>query len=147
METIKSKMIIETIGSPKEALTKTLEKVLGILKERTKITKSKIAEPEKAGETVFSSFLEFEAEVEDFEKLIGIILDFGPTNIEILKPDKFEINQTKIQNSLNDLILKINEYSNKIRYFQTTSFLLQEKLKEKEKTSNKKPTSGKKKSK
>ena len=129
---IKSRMIIEVLGHPPEALTKALEKIMNEVKNRANVLKQEFAEPKKVGEKMlYSAFVEFECEVERFQDFIGLIIDFGPTSIEIIEPEKIEMGAQDLQAAINDLIMKFQEFTNKLRATNITNILLQKKLQQK----------------
>ena len=83
-----------------------LKKGLGRLTQRIKDNSSltiytlKHAEMKKSGEDNFSSFIEIEFSVKDFESLIKFVYFYGPTVLEVIKPDKVEIEAHDLQDAL-----------------------------------------------
>jgi len=132
---IKARMIIEILGFPAEALKKTLAKIVEEIKTRVDVTDEEHAEPKPAGQgKILSSFVELEFTAPDFEKFMGIMIDFGPTNVEILEPQKMEIGINEMQNSFNDLLQRLQELSNKLQVLQANNLILGKMVKDKQET-------------
>lgn len=131
-ETITARGIIQVLGHPPEALTKTLEKVMEEIEKRVKVNQKNINEPQKIpnAQLMHSSFVEFEFETQNFNDFIGLMIDFGIMNIEIIKPKEMTITQNELQGSLNDLTVKFQEYTDMIRATQAANILLQRKMQE-----------------
>jgi len=131
-ETITARGAIQVLGHPPEALIKTLERVMEEVEKRVKVNAKKIHEPQKIPEAqlIQSAFVEFEFETQHFNDFIGLMIDFGITNIEIIKPMETTIPRSELQGALNDLTVKFQEYTDKIRATQAANILLQRKMQE-----------------
>ena len=129
---ITARGVIQVLGHPPEALTKTLEKVMLEVETRVKVLEKEFAKPKLIpnAQMMHSAFVEFEFETEHFNDFIGLMIDFGLTNVEIVKPKTVEITMQELQGALNDLTMKFQEYTNKIRATHATNILLQRKLQE-----------------
>jgi archaeosine-15-forming tRNA-guanine transglycosylase len=125
---IRARMIIELLGFPPDALKATLKKAIEQMKERVVIKKEFYAEPKKVGEKIFSSFVEFECEIKDFETLMGIVFDFGPSTIEILSPDEIKMKSKEIEHVLNDLVARIHEMDKQIKILTANNIILQKNI-------------------
>ncbi|MDO8428253.1 MAG: hypothetical protein Q7S92_03505 [Candidatus Diapherotrites archaeon] len=55
---------------------------------------------QKSNEENYSTFLEIEFSVKDFESLVKFVYFYGPSSIEILKPEKVEIENNDLQDAL-----------------------------------------------
>ena len=107
-QTIKVRMFIELMGWPKEALNESLKKIVGTLKDKWTVFKEDYSEPEKVGEKMFSSYVEFEAEVPSVQQLFGVVLAYGPTVVEIIEPSEIYVSATDMQDILADISSKVN---------------------------------------
>lgn len=103
-------MIIEALSMGKEAL----EKQLGLLeeklkREKIKIIKMKTAEAQQQGEN-YTSYIELECYTTDFSDLMTIIINYGPSSVELLEPKEVKLNLTQAQNTLNEVISAVHYY-------------------------------------
>lgn len=71
------------------------------------------AEPKKEGEN-YSSFIEVNLSVKDFRSLIRLMLFYGPTLVEVVKPKKIEFDAGEIQEGLVDLAEMVQNYTSYI---------------------------------
>jgi len=123
-EKIKAIAIINIVGRPadylKEVMTKVVEhlkneKGLVIKKERVEepvLIKDKIGEIKKTtGEKdVFGTFCEVEIEFKDFSKLLGFMIDYMPTSVEIIEPPEIKINLHDVNAFISDFMAKLHTY-------------------------------------
>ncbi|MBT3394930.1 hypothetical protein HOA59_01885 [archaeon] len=111
MEKIKINTIIEIVGMPKEHVVDTMQKVIDLIEkdEEIKLESKDTAEPELIKD-LWSTFTEFELEFETFKKLTGFCFDFMPSSVEIISPEKPELNSKDIEDLLNDVLAKTHQY-------------------------------------
>ncbi len=105
--------------------------VLGKLKERgdIKVLKESVFPAEQLKDKPFwSTFAEVEIEVDGIETLVGFCFDFLPSSIEIIKPNKFMIEDASINNMLNDLIAKLHQYDMVLKNVHAQNILLKKKI-------------------
>ncbi len=110
--------IIELFGKPADALLKVLDNIIKSIKEREEVELLKFehGKPENVKGEFFSAFTEVTVRIRDIEKLIGFLIDFGPVNIEILKPvGEVVIDSNDLESVLNDLMNKIHEFDNRLK--------------------------------
>lgn len=106
---IQAGMMFEVLAiteeAAKEALQSHIEKmeksgaVEMIKKEFSSL--EKVEKPIQGIETGFSQVCETEMLVKNLESLLQIVMEFGPASVEILKPDKYQLNVGEAQNILN----------------------------------------------
>ena len=109
---------MEILGSPKDHVENTTKILLDKIKERKDIEllKSYISDAKetKVGEEqkikFFSSFVEVDMKLDDFEKLIGFCFDFMPSSIDILEPSNLEIDARHLNGVINDLMARLHRY-------------------------------------
>ncbi len=109
---IKAKIISEVLGSPQEHVDKTLQLLLEKLKERSSlhIMNETIFQAEKIeGKPFFSGFIEYEISVENLNELSGFCFDFMPSSIEILEPDKLNINAVEAGEFFNEIMARLHQ--------------------------------------
>lgn len=111
MEKIKIRTIVELMGTPKEHVEETMEKVIDLIQKKDYVTliKKDIAEIKQV-ETIWSTFGEFEILVPDIDKLTDFCFEFMPSSIEILEPDILKIDAKKLEGSFNDILAKFHKY-------------------------------------
>ena len=109
------KAIIELLGTPKEHLIKSMELLVEDIRKKFSVTKSDIKEPIKHTEKFFSSFIDFEFTVPSFSELVGFIIDYYPSSVEIIEPEIFKEESRNVTLVLNDLISKIHRMDMQVK--------------------------------
>ena len=101
---IRCRTIVEILGKPKEHVEETLKGyVSGIKKDRDLVVLGEdYADATEQG-NMWAKFVELDLVVKGLPKLIGFCFEYMPSSIEILKPDKFLIEQGEMSGFLNDL--------------------------------------------
>ena len=102
-------LIFEVLGMNKEIVEKSLkehieklEKIKTSLIYKKNFSKiEKVEKPMKGIETAYSQIVETEVMVQDLKTLIVITISYGPSSIEILKPNKMEVSAGEIQDIAN----------------------------------------------
>ena len=124
------KAIIEILGTPKEHVEETLQKVLTELGNRKGVTilSKEIAETKQL-EKFFSTYVDVELKLTDMDKMIDICFDFLPSSIEILEPERINVEAYKIAGFMNDLLAKLHQHSMIIRNLHAENLLMKEQLK------------------
>lgn len=88
------------------------------LREEIKIIKETYNEPvpmEKA-EGFFLASVELMLKIENFESLVGFMIDFGPSHLEIIKPsDTVKLDINEIESGLNEALFKIQDLDKKLK--------------------------------
>lgn len=114
---IQFRAIIEVFGKPKEAVEQMLREIVKKIKERDeiKVIKEDYNEAEPAQKEFFTAFVEVTLDVPNVETLLGFLIDFGPTNVEILEPDMIQIPNTELESAVNDLLNKIHEMDRNLK--------------------------------
>ncbi len=106
---IRIKAILEIIGKPKEYIEKTIKEYADKIKndENLIILKEKIYEAEPR-DKIWSVFAEIEVVIKGFTNLIGFCIDYMPSSIEIIKPEKFSFEDRIFTGFVNDLLGKLH---------------------------------------
>lgn len=127
---LKARMTIEIIGSPVEILPKFLQKVMIKFKERggVSVFKEVYLDPTKVSDKMFSSFVEVECGVNAIETLLGLVIDFGPSSVEILEPDEINLKTGEFQAILNDLVIELRKMDAKVREVGMQNFALNKRI-------------------
>ncbi len=112
---IKASMIIEALGVTKDAVKSALEMHIRKLKDekKTVVCSTKFhgtREVEKPFPNVpkaYSMIVDIEIVSETYDQLVYIAMNYGPTSIEILEPEKIKMDMGEAQgilNSISDLV-------------------------------------------
>ncbi len=112
---IKASMIIEALGVTKEAVKSALEMHMKKLKseEKTVISSTKFHDTKKVENPfpnvpkAYSMIVDIELIAETYDQLVYIAMNYGPTSIEILEPEKIKMDMGEAQgilNSISDLV-------------------------------------------
>lgn len=119
---IHSVLIIEIMGTPKEYLKESLEKILeGIKGEKgVKILESKIHEAieVKDKKDFFTSFMEVELETINEFTLAVLMFKYMPAHIEVIYPENLNLTNHAFNEILNELVRRLHGYDNLARIFQ-----------------------------
>lgn len=101
-------MIFEVMAISKEVTEKSLRNHIAKLEEEDVVILKKefdeiheIEKPFPNIEKAYSQIVEVELEVKNFNQAIDIVLNYGPTMVEILGPDKINLTLKDAQDSLN----------------------------------------------
>ncbi len=104
-------MTFEVLGTSegivKDSLKKHIEKISS--DERAKLYKQNLFEiqevenPVKNVKKGFSQFCELNLIVKNMDNLVQLVIEYGPSSIEILRPNKLEIDIGEAQNILNSI--------------------------------------------
>jgi len=121
------RFIIEIAGYPKEHIEETMKGIIKKLRNEKKVLNYKIYEAEQK-EKLFSTFAEVEIEIKDFDEMVGICFDYMPSSIEILKPDKFNLESKDFENFVNDLLAKLHQYDMIIKNLKAQNIVLNKEL-------------------
>ena len=129
---IQIKAIIELLGKPKEHVESTMEKVLSELKNQKNLTiiNQEIAETKEL-EKFFSTFVDLELKLDSLDNLIDFCFDFLPSSIEIVEPEKLDLNSEAMAEYMNDLLAKLHQQSMLIRNLHAENTLMKKQLENK----------------
>ncbi len=116
---IRTSMMIEAMAISKEAVESALRKHV----ERMEKEKCILIYKKDFQETIeverplpnipkgFSRVVDIEAVAENFDRLVYIVLNYGPSSIEILEPEKMEIDAGQAQGILNTIATMIHRFA------------------------------------
>ncbi len=131
---IQAILIFEVIGRPAEYLKQTLEDIENKLNQikGIKIKSNKINEPlpYKYKEGFFTNFSEIEVEAENLTAFSKIMFVYIPSHIEIITPERLEIQNTNLNDFFNELAGKLHQYDEIARILQIEKIKLTKKVKE-----------------
>ena len=113
---IKIRAIIEMKAVEENLLKKHLQKLSETIQQEKIFTVYGINQAEIIEEDeMYSSFIEVTLTAKDFASLIKFLFFYGPSSIEIMKPDKIEFSQYEFQEGLIELSEIFQKYAD---YFQ-----------------------------
>lgn len=130
-DSIKAKIVIEILGTPKEHVEKTMNLIIEKLKKEkdVKLLKETTYKAEKVKE-LWSTFSDLEIEVKDMQKLIGVCFDYMPSSVEIMDPLKMSLETKYIEEMFNDLLAKLHKVDMVLKNaLAENKFLKEQKLK------------------
>lgn len=130
---IQATIIIEVIGRPPEHLTETLEELIKQIdsEKEVKVLNKKLNEPTliKDQKDLYVSFAEVELECDEMAQLFLLSLKYMPANIEISSPSSINISNDRLNQMINELLMKLHQYDEVARILQTEKTILEKKLK------------------
>jgi len=99
---------LEILGAPKEHIVKELQDHVDKLKkEGLDIQTEKYAEP-KEQDDLFSQFVELQIAFKDSKELLNFCFDSMPSSVEIMSPEKIQMDSTFFEQLLNDFQAKLH---------------------------------------
>ncbi len=127
---IKAIVVIELMGSPKEHIESLMKEIVENLKKEkdVKVHSHKMSDIAEV-KGFWSSFTELEIEVKDIGKLVDISFDYMPSSIEILEPEKTEVDMKYMGDFINDLLARLHRYDMLIKNFYAENKLLKSRVK------------------
>jgi hypothetical protein len=141
-ELIEVKCTIELMGKPKEAVMDSLKKIISNIEEngnKLEVSEIEYADPNEVKDGFFSSFARFKIKGNVVD-LLGFVMDYAPSSIELLTTRDTKISMTDLQALMNDLSGRMSEMDQRIKIFSGQTVLLSQQLdqlkKEMKKTNN-----------
>ncbi|MFH1425715.1 MAG: hypothetical protein ABIG28_03265 [archaeon] len=114
MEKIHAMLLLEILGRPKEHVTKALEGLVEKLanEKGVNILNKEIHEPipAKDSKSLFTTFAEIEMEFEKIENYLLVLFSYMPSNVEIIRPEKFTLTNTQLNEVGNTLVQRLHNY-------------------------------------
>ena len=106
------RVLIEVQGIQEDLVRKQGEKILETLKKEPffRIYTYTLEKVEKVGES-YSTFAEINLSVRDFRALVRLMFFYGPSSIEVIKPQKIEFTLDDFQNGLVDMTEMVHGYA------------------------------------
>ncbi|MBI2499435.1 hypothetical protein HYV88_04300 [Candidatus Woesearchaeota archaeon] len=108
---IKTKIINEVLGSPKEHVENTMKLLIDNMKKNKnlKFNSEKIFEAmQLEDKPLYSSFAELEIEFDILESVVGFCFDYMPSSIEILEPSELKLNAVNVSELFNELMARLH---------------------------------------
>ena len=107
---IRIKAILEIVGKPKEYIEEKIKEYIEKVKEDPNliILNEKLSDA-KEEKGVWSMFVEIEVVIKGLTNLVGFCIDYMPSSIEIIKPEKFAFEERIFTNFINDLLAKLHK--------------------------------------
>jgi len=131
---VKAVFIIEILGKPPEHLVSTLENIIqGINQEKgVKVINKNIREPIelKENKEFYTSFAEVEVETEDISQFIMLVFKYMPAHIELVSPERLVLTNADLNETLNELVMKLHGYDEIARGVEMEKKILENKLRE-----------------
>lgn len=112
---IKVRIFFEVMGWPEDALNEHLKKLMDKLKEKWKVFSEDYSKPDKISEKMYTSHVEFEAEIPSIQDLFAFVLNYAPSAIEILDPPEIYMTAGDLQDILADMVSKIQGMDKEIK--------------------------------
>jgi hypothetical protein len=112
---IRVKAFIEMQAIEEGLLQKQLDKLEGAVQKEKAFTVYLLekAPIEQSGE-YYSSYIEVNFSVKDFVSLVRFMFFYGPSSIEVIKPDRVDFSAQDFQDGLVDMADMVHKYSNYI---------------------------------
>lgn len=118
---IKSTMMIEVLAATKDAAESALkkhieslekEKIAFVYKKDFKGTRE-TAHPYDRSKRAYSNLVEIELLTPKFESLLIIVMNYGPSSVEILEPEKIELKVGEAQGILNSVSEMLHTFASR----------------------------------
>lgn len=116
---IRSSMMIEVLAATKDAAESSLKKhVENLEKEKIALVYKKnfkgikpAQHPYDKTKKAYSNLVELELLTPRFENLLVIVMNYGPSSVEILEPEKIEMGIGEAQNVLNSVSELLHKFA------------------------------------
>jgi hypothetical protein len=99
--------IIEVIGKPIEHVQKTIKEYVQGIKKGFTVIKIHVEDAEEQ-ENFFSTFAEVELLLKNVQELLKFSFEFMPSSVEIIEPERINIENNEFTNYLNDLQARVH---------------------------------------
>ena len=112
---ITAKAIIEVAGFPKEHVEKSIQDIASQLdkNEEFKVISKEIEEVKEVNK-MWATFIDTELEFENLKDLLKFNLYFLPSSVEIVEPEKLNIDTNEMSDFMNTMQAKLHEYTGAI---------------------------------
>lgn len=118
---IKLWMVFEAVAPKKEVVEGSLEEHVETLGSENKVTiteeeteeVSKVQDPHPELEEGYSQVSEVRVDVEDFTKALSIVINYGPTYVQLEGPDEYTMELKESQESLQKVANTMQQYAQK----------------------------------
>lgn len=129
---IKTKVIIEVIGSPKEHVEKALGMILNRVKEEKYLEVVKAASFDaKQVKEFWSTFAETEIDFNDIKGVIDFCFNYMPSSIEILDPTLLSMKVKEVNDMLNDVLAGLHKYEMVLKNVHAQNILMKREMEKK----------------
>ena len=126
-ENFKFRLTIEGLSMSEEALMKQLQ----LMENKLKADKLKIISFEKSDpykhEKNFTAFIEIEAWVTEFVDILRLIVNYGPSAVELIYPKEMKFDIGKAQDILNEMSSAVHYYVGMVLQLKHKEFLEKQK--------------------
>jgi hypothetical protein len=102
---MKVRTVVEMAGYPENHVNETMLKIIENLKAEVgiRVVNEQIAEAHLVKE-LYSAFVEFEMEVDTFDRLINFCNNYMPSSIEILDANEVKLSVEEFRKGMNDML-------------------------------------------
>ncbi|MFB6144117.1 MAG: hypothetical protein ABEJ98_02280 [Candidatus Nanohaloarchaea archaeon] len=113
-------MVFEAVGPEKEGVENSLDEHVETLRNEEKgvevleIERDEATEmenPHPGLEKGYSQVVEAELEMEDFQKAVEAVINYGPTYVQFQGPDNYSMNLAESQNVLQSVANTMHQYA------------------------------------
>lgn len=127
---IRTKVIIEVIGSPKEHVEKTLSMVINKIKDEKylEVVKAVSVDAKETEKKFWSAFSELELNFDNIERLIDFCFNYMPSSIEIIEPTDLLMKAKEINDMLNDVLAGLHKYEMVLKNIHAQNILLKREI-------------------
>lgn len=119
-----ARCIVEILGAPKEHVEKELKGHVDKLKEDGLEVQTEKYEPPVAKDKLFSQFVELVIKFKDAQELLNFCFDSLPSSVEIMSPEKLELDTAFFEDFLNDFQAKLHHTDMMLKGVQAQKQLL-----------------------
>lgn len=119
-----ARCILEILGAPKEFIKKKLEEHIAKLKEDGLDVQLETYEEPKQQNELFSQFVEVQIKFKDAMQLLDFCFDSMPSSVEIISPEKIEVDMANFEKLLNDFQAKLHHTDMMLKNMQAQKMVL-----------------------
>lgn len=122
-----ARVIVEVAGFPKEHIESVIKRLVEKIKTEEEVLRSDIFEIKKINE-FWSTFTEIELVFTDLDHLSKFCFEYMPSSIEVIEPDRFNLDAKDFEDVYNDVLGKLHHYDMNVKSIKAANIIFQKKL-------------------
>jgi len=114
MDKIHASLVIEILGRPAKHVSEAMDTIITRMgsEKGIEILTKEIHEPApvEKSKDLFTTFAEIEVELDSLSNYFGILFAYMPSHIEIIRPEKYNIMNSELNDLGNNLVQRLHNY-------------------------------------
>ncbi|MBS3106557.1 hypothetical protein J4419_02740 [Candidatus Woesearchaeota archaeon] len=128
-EPIRIRAILEVVGKPKEFVESKLAEYIEHIKNDQNLTVlNERVESAAEKDGVWSTFGEIELIIKGLTNLVGFCIDYMPSSVDLIKPEKFAFDARYFNQFVNDMLTKLHSIDMLVKQANSENAMLRKNL-------------------